>query len=52
MDSPFVQACIQAYAQLIALAAPVVLFIGGCNIGINIVVNAFMGKGLHIGGGK
>lgn len=52
MDSDFVQACIHAYGELVGLAMPVVLFIGGCNIAINLIVNAFMGKGLHIGGGK
>lgn len=52
MNNPFVIACIQAYGSLIELAAPVVLFIGGCNIALNCIISAFMGHGLKLGGGK
>lgn len=52
MNHPFVTACIEAYASLLGLAAPVVLFIGGCNIALNCIISAFMGHGLNIGGGK
>lgn len=50
MDAPFVQACIDAYASLVGLAMPVVLFIGSCNIAINMLVSAFMGGKIRIGG--
>lgn len=50
MDSPFVQAAIYAYSRLVALAMPVVLLIGSCNIGINMIIGAFMGGKLRIGG--
>lgn len=48
--TPFYTWCIEAYARLVAVAMPIVFFIGACNIGINIIINAaFHGK-LKIGG--
>lgn len=50
--TPFYQWCVDAYARLVAASMPIVLFIGACNIGINILINAaFHGK-LKIGGGS
>lgn len=50
MNSEFVQTVIMGYNSIIELALPVVLFIAGCNIGINIIVTAFCTGKLKIGG--
>lgn len=50
MNTPFVQAVIDAYGKLVAASMPLVFFIGACNLSINILINAaFQGK-LKIGG--
>lgn len=51
-QTDFVNATISAYASIAAICVPIVAIIGMCNIGINVLINAFMGHGLHIGGGK
>lgn len=50
MDNDFVQACISAYIDVIEIALPITFFIAGCNIAINMIVGAFTGGRLHIGG--
>lgn len=46
----FMQACIDAYANLLSYAAPILFLFCACNISINIIVSAFMGKKIHFGG--
>ena len=50
MNHPFLTECITAYTQLIVQALPVVFFIGGCNIAINMICSAFFRGDLKIGG--
>lgn len=50
MQTPFIQAVIDAYTKLISACMPLVFFVGACNLSINILINAaFQGK-LKIGG--
>lgn len=49
--SEYVSAVMDAYGTLLLYAMPVAALIGMCNIGINIILTAFFGGGLHIGGG-
>ena len=51
-QSDFVNATISAYASIAAICVPICAVIGMCNIGINTIINAFMGRGFHFGGGK
>lgn len=46
----FVQSAIDAYKEVITSAVPIAAIIGMCNIGINILYSAFIGKRLHLGG--
>lgn len=46
----YVQACVDAYAQILEIAIPITGFIACCNIGINVLVSAFIGKRIHFGG--
>lgn len=48
----FIDAVCSGYLSLLESAFPIVLFIGGCNIGINILLGAFMRGSLKIGGGR
>ena len=50
--SDFVHVVMDMYGTLIAYSLPVAAFIGACNIGINIISNAFFGGRLKIGGGR
>lgn len=50
MDNAFVVMVIEAYGEIVRIALPICLFIASCNIGINIIVSAFTGGRLHIGG--
>lgn len=50
MENAFVQACIDAYNELLALCMPTVFFIAACNLCINMLVCAFMTGKLRIGG--
>lgn len=50
MDSEFVRIVIEGYKDVVVLAVPVTFFIAACNIGINMIVSAFMGGRLHMGG--
>ena len=52
MDNAFVIACIDAYGELVAIGLPIAFFIGACNMGINILIDAFFHGNLHIGGRK
>ena len=50
MDNDFVVMVIQAYGEIIKIALPICFFIAACNIGINMIVSAFTGGRLHMGG--
>lgn len=50
MDNEFVVAVITAYGEVISVALPITFFIAACNIGINVIVSAFLGGRLHLGG--
>lgn len=50
MDNAFVLGVIDMYEQLLALCLPIVFFIAACNIGINMLVTAFVSGKLRIGG--
>lgn len=50
LDNPFVSVVIECYAEVISIALPITLFIGACNIGINVIVSAFLGGRIHLGG--
>lgn len=51
-NQDFVNAVINAYGQIVAAAAPIAAFIAACNIGINLILKAFTGHDLRIGGDR
>lgn len=50
MDSEIVTMVIDGYKQIVVIAVPITFFIAACNIGINMIISAFTGGRLHMGG--
>lgn len=48
----FIRDVLGAYTDLLGIGLPIVLFIGASNVAINIIVSAFFGGRLVIGGHK
>ena len=46
----YIHDVIDGYTGILAAAVPITGFIGICNIGINLLYSAFIGKRLHFGG--
>lgn len=49
-QSAFVSMVLDFYANVLVTALPITVFIATTNIGINMLLSAFMGKRLHLGG--
>ena len=49
-QAAYVHLILDYYANVLVLALPITVFIATTNIGINMLLSAFMGKRLHLGG--